>query len=180
MEWFKEIWNQISTILKWWVIILPWEEGVRIRLGKNVKILKPGIHFRLPYFDSCYRQSIRINFVNFATQTLTTSTKETITISAIVGYSIKDIFKVYNSVSKIEGAVTGKVMGAIADFVSRMTLVNCKPSDIEDSVKSSIGEMDWGINIEELKITSYAVVKTYRLIQEGSWMSKDHKLDAKV
>jgi len=180
MEWFKQIWEQVSTVLKWWVIILPWESGLRIRLGKKIKILKPGIHFRIPYIDSCYRQAIRLNFVNLAPQTLTAKTGETMTVSLIVGYCISDILKVYNSVSEIESAICGNVMGNISDFISTSELDKCRPSDIERQTKDCLLKKDWGINVSEVKITSYAIVKTFRLIQDNAWMSQSHRLNDKV
>jgi len=180
MEWLKEIWNQISSLLQWWIIILPWESGLRIRLGKTVKILSSGIHFRIPYVDSCYKQTIRIHFINLAPQTLTLKSKETLTISLIIGYSISDIFKVYNSVSEIQGVISGSVMGSISDFVSQAILDECHPSDIENHAKECLQKNDWGIEIKEIKTVSYAIVKTFRFIQDNAWMGQDHKLDNKI
>lgn len=180
MEWFKEIWNQISSLLKWWVIILPWESGLRIRFGKTVKILTPGIHFRIPYADSCYRQPIRLNFVPLAPQTLTSKTGETITISINVGYSIADILKTYNSVNELQGAIAGSVQGMISEYINQHELPECKPSSVEQYCKEKLSSKDWGIEIKELRVISYAIVKTFRLIQDSAWTSQDHRLDTKI
>ena len=180
MDLFKQIWDQLSTVLKWWVIILPWEMGLRVRAGKKVTILEPGIHFRLPYIDTCYRQAIRINFFNMAPQTLTTNNGVTLTISLIVGYSICDVLKVHNTVSEIDSAIAGTVMGGVSDFISTSHFDNCQPAHVEQHILICLGEKDWGVKLDEVKVISYATVKTYRLIQDGAWMSNSHKLDQKV
>jgi regulator of protease activity HflC (stomatin/prohibitin superfamily) len=180
MEWIRQIWDQISTLFKWWVIIMPWEAGLRIRFGKKIKTLDAGIHFRIPYIDTCYRQSTRIAFINISPQTLTTKTGETVTISLIIGYSISDILKVHTSVSEIQGALTGKVAGCVSDFISTTEIDKCKPKDVELHAIQTLSEEDWGIDIEEIKVTSYAIVKTYRLIQDPNWMSTSHTLDTKI
>lgn len=180
MEWFKEIFNQLSTIFKWWVIVLPWENGLRIRLGKKVKVLKAGLHFRIPYVDSCYVQPVRLEFLALHPQTLTTKDNHTITIAVQVAYTISDIFKTYNSVSAINLAVSGKVMGVLSEFVCTNESKNVTPKMIEETILNTLAKLDWGISVKEVKIVTFAVVKTFRLIQDGHWTDRGDKLDKKV
>ena len=37
------------------VIIEQWNGAVQLRFGKFIKVLSPGIHFRIPFFDSVIR-----------------------------------------------------------------------------------------------------------------------------
>lgn len=178
MEIFKQIWEQLSSMLKWWVIVLPWQQGMRIWLGKDVKILKPGIHFRIPYLHTVYVQPSRLTFINLAPQTLTAQSGETITVALIIGYTITDIRKVYNTVNEICGALTGVVNGSVAEFVSGHHIVS--PEKIEGYVLSKLYEHDWGVKVENIKITTFAIVRTYRLIQDGHWMDTSHNLETKI
>ena len=77
---------------KAWVVIPPWCEGVRVRLGKNAICLSPGLHFRIPGFD-------QITLVNTRLRTIITSdvTQEepnkpgwTCSRQALVGFRILD------------------------------------------------------------------------------------------
>lgn len=180
MEWIKQIWEQISTLLKWWVVVLPWEQGMKIWLGKDCKILPPGFHFRIPYFHTVYVQPIRVTFFSVAPQTLTTTTNETVTVGMIIGYSITDIYQAYNSVGEVKGAIAGFVTGKVAHYISSRPLEECTPVKIEDNIKNEFKTTGWGIEINEINITTFAIVKTYRLIQDAHWMADDHKLDLKV
>lgn len=177
MEWFKQIWEQLSSVFKWWVIVLPWEQGMRIWLGKEVKLLSPGLHFRIPYLHTVYVQPIRIMFFAVSPQTLTTTTKDTLTVGMIIGYSITDIRKAYNSVGEIKSAVAGFVTGNVASYISTHALNECTPQTIENEIKTRFKTTDWGIDVSEVRITTFAQVKTYRLIQDSHWMDMDHKLD---
>jgi regulator of protease activity HflC (stomatin/prohibitin superfamily) len=179
MEWLKQIWEQLSSLLRWWVIILPWEQGIKVWLGKKQTLLKAGIYFRVPYFHTVYVQPCRINFINLSPQTLTTKSGDTVTIGMIVGYSIRDVSKLYNSVNEVQGAICGFIQGNVSSFVSSSTTDDSRPNNIEDHVKDKLTSTDWGLDVSEIRVTNYAIVKTYRLIQDQSWMNQGHGLDMK-
>lgn len=42
---------KVVSSWRFWVVIPPWDVGVRIRLGKNAVALEPGLHLRLPFID---------------------------------------------------------------------------------------------------------------------------------
>jgi hypothetical protein len=180
MEWLKQIWEQLSQLFKWWIIILPWESGLRIWLGKRVTLLKPGFYFRVPYLHSCYIQPVRLDFLNLHPQTLTAKSGETITISVIIGYSIHNVFDLYNSVSAINSALAGNVMGQISKHINTHDLADCNPSRIEESIKNNIEKLNWGLSIKEVSVVSYAIVKTFRLIQDQHWLDRGMDLNKKV
>lgn len=176
MNWVSEIINQLSKIIQWWIIVLPWQEGVRIRFGKKVKILKNGIHFRIPFFDECKVNSVRLHFVTIAPQTLTTLSGETITVSMQVGYSITDIFKIYNKVSGIEEALHGVIGGCVSVVINNRRLEEIDKGIIESSVKDKILALDWGLDVSQVNVITYAVVKTFRLIKDDHWVGKGMEL----
>jgi regulator of protease activity HflC (stomatin/prohibitin superfamily) len=60
----KEFFEYIFNAVKIWIIIQPWQQGLRVRNGKDVKLLNGGIYFKLPYFDSVYVQETRLRVVS--------------------------------------------------------------------------------------------------------------------
>jgi len=54
----KDLLDYILNIFKIWVIVQPWEQGLRVRLGKHIKLVNGGLYFKIPYIDSYYIQSI--------------------------------------------------------------------------------------------------------------------------
>jgi len=93
----KEILDYISKAFTWWIAVQPWEQGLRIRMGKHEKLLKPGLHFRIPVIDKVYVQTDRLRMVNIPVQTLTTKDAKTVTITTAFSYSICDISKLYHT-----------------------------------------------------------------------------------
>lgn len=43
-----------------WVVVAPWEQAVRVRLGKHLSVLNAGVHLKLPFADLVYLQSVRL------------------------------------------------------------------------------------------------------------------------
>ena len=78
----EEFLEYIFNAFKIWVIVQKWEAGIRVRTGKHMKKLKPGVHFKIPYFDSVYVQEVRLRIVSMPTQTITTKDGLTISILA--------------------------------------------------------------------------------------------------
>ena len=56
---FMEGVRQFLKALQMWVTIAPWEQGLRVRLGRRVKLLGAGVHLRLPVLDVLYIQTVR-------------------------------------------------------------------------------------------------------------------------
>lgn len=179
MNYLKETLDYLSKLFQWWIIVEPWEVAVRTRFGKNMTVLGPGTHFRLPFFDIVYIQTIRLRIVHMAPQTITTKDAKTITIVCAVGYSISDMGKLYNSLSSPEGTICNIVQGEISDFVYNNDLSDCGPLKIENVILSKLNTSDYGIKYEYVKMVGYAVVKTYRLIQDGHWQPDALQLSTK-
>lgn len=175
----KDFFEYILNAFKIWIIVQPWEMGLRVRLGKNVKLLKGGIYFRLPYIDSVYIQSVRLRAISLPMQTLTSKDKQTITLTGNLGYSITDVRKMYNKLYHPELTLSNLAMSVIADFIYNNDVLEIKASDVESTVTKAMQGFDYGIKVESFTLTNFAVVKTFRLIQDHSWVSEGMTLDEK-
>jgi regulator of protease activity HflC (stomatin/prohibitin superfamily) len=98
MEWVKQLFDSIQSLFVWWVIINPWELGVRSRAGKPAQLLNPGCHFRIPFFDTVLVQPVRERVTNLSPQVCSTADNEVMTVCINISYQISDIAKVYNTI----------------------------------------------------------------------------------
>lgn len=174
MNIITDIFLWIEKAFKWWVIVLPWERGLRVRLGKTVTLLTEGTYLKLPVIDSVFVQTTRIRFVAMPIQTVTTKDEKTITITASIGYSIKDIHKLYNSLYSPDATIANIVMGVISEYVASHTISDCLPSKIEEASTNVLSANDYGLGDVSVKVIGYAAVRTYRLIQDQSWFPADN------
>lgn len=74
---------------KCWIVIAPWDIGVRVRLGKVASELKPGLHFRIPMLDEIVLVNTRLRIEPTPTVTVRGSRPNTArVVTAQVGYLI--------------------------------------------------------------------------------------------
>lgn len=180
MNQLKDIIDYLFNLIKIWVIIQPWETALRVRLGKKITLLKKGIHFRLPYFDSIYKQENRLRIVSIPIQTVTTKDFKTITMDSAIGYSIVDIKKLYETLYYPEITIINIVMSEVSKVIYSNNLDEISISNIEDEILEKLHILDYGLKFESYKIKTFAVVRTYRIINDQSWVSENLFIDKKV
>ncbi len=172
MEVVNQIFSFISKLFEWWFTVMPWEQAIFIRKGKNPKILKEGLYFKIPFIDRVYIQQTRTRIIDVPVQTVSTSDNKTITIRSVIGYSITDLLVLFNTISHPEMTLQGIVMGAIADHINQTNSEKITPSSVEEYALTQININNYGLGNVTIKITSWAEVKTYRLIQDHSWINE--------
>lgn len=178
--------NQVQQFLEYifnsfkiWVIIQPWESGLRVRLGKKIKKLNKGMYFKIPYLDSVYVQEIRLRVVAMPVQTMTTLDDKTVTLTAVLGYTIDDVEKLYQTLYHPEQTIINIAMSQSVDYVNRTNLKEINFNEIQDIILKEINLMDYGIEVSYYKMTNFAAVRTYRLIQDGNWFHEGNDMDKK-
>ncbi len=180
MNQIKDFFEYIFNSIKIWVIVQPWEQGIRVRGGKNTKKLNPGMHFKIPYYDSVYVQETRLRMIQICLQTLTTKDLKTITINSSLGYSITNIELLYNTLFHPEGTISNMAMSEISEFVFKNNLSDISPDEIQKSVLNKLNEKNYGLKFEYFRITNFAHVRTFRLIQDSqSWVDNSLKMSDK-
>ena len=176
IELLQKFIDQLKEFLTWWVILTPWEKGIRVRFGKNVKLLDSGIYFKIPVFDQVYKQTIRTRNISNSIQTVSTNDGTAISIGLIIQYSINDIFKLYNTLYHPEFTIQNMILSKISKHITQNALKDCNPNTLNGVIKD-LDLSQYGIVLEDVGVSTYAVVKTYRLIQDSSWVYEGYNLN---
>ena len=71
------------------------------------------------------------------------------------------------------------VMSEVAKYIYQHDIEQVNPSTMGVMVLKELKIKDYGLNLEYLKITNFAVVRTYRLIQDGSYNYEGLKMNEK-
>lgn len=164
MEWFKAVLNIVGEIFNWFFIINPWERAIRVRIGKHIKKIDPGIHFKIPFFDRVFKQSIRLRICAVKSQSVTTTDGHTLTVAGAIEYSINDILPLYNTINNPEETINQTVQSLVSKYIAENTLERCKPKDVMAYVNSNLNLDQWGLSSSRYLLTDFAIVKTYRII----------------
>jgi len=169
----------LRSIFQWWVTIAPWQQGVRVRFGKHVALLPPGIHFKMPMFDVVYMQPIRVRAQHVKNQTLTTNDGKIVSLASALQYEIKDLLKMYETLHNAHDIIEQRTQSVISRYMSANLFEEIKPREIEVHLLEELDLSEFGLSIHNFSITDFAVVRVYRLINGdiGSFTGYDQRLE---
>jgi hypothetical protein len=180
LSWIGQLVGGIRGLFVWWVIVTPWEQALRVRAGRRLRKLGPGLHFRVPYIDVVFRQAMRLRMCDLAVQTVTTKDGRTLTLRAQVAYEILDLGVLYNTLHEGERAIDNMARGAIAKFVAENEAIACAPSAIEERCAALLDLGEFGLRVRSVQITDYAFVRTYRVIKQDVWSTVSDRLNTQL
>jgi hypothetical protein len=165
MEWFSTLIRSFTGLFKWWIITMPWEHAVRVRLGRHISVhRKGGVIFRIPYVDKIFVQNVRDRVSCTTPQTLTTSDGQTITLCAAIRFSIKDILPMYQKLHQASETIKNEVEGLFSEYVIGHTSAECQPHLVTAYVQENLDLSRYGLELTSVLVTDFARVRTYRMI----------------
>lgn len=168
---FWQFLTQLRRALECWVVVQPWEQALRVRLGQRVTRLGPGLHLKVPVVDAIYRQSVRVRWCDLPVQTISTADGKTVTLSVVLGYQIADIERLYQTLHHAEATLRNLTLSAVAEAVHALPSSECTPHAIEDRVVRALDFERFGVADARISVTDFAFVRTFRLIQDTHWGS---------
>lgn len=179
MNLVQQIGQALSALFQWWVTISPWQQGVRVRFGKQTKLLQPGIYFKLPLFDVVYMQPIRLRSQYVGSQTVTTADGKSVSLASAIQYEIVDLLLLYRTLHNAHDTIDQQVQGALADFIYSRRLSDLKPKDVEQHLGKAMDLSQYGLRVHGFNVTNFSVVRTYRLVsgEMGNFTGYDQRLE---
>lgn len=157
----------INDILPW-KIVDQWEEGVHLTTGKFKRVVKPGLNFKVPFFDQIITTPVITQTVNLKPQTVTSEDDKSVVLSSIVRYHIHDVEKFLLGVMHANDVLVDTTQGIIRDMVE-----GCKWNDLFDLGSVVTPEVNqqvakWGITVEQISFPDLGEIKTYRIMSDGN------------
>lgn len=179
MEFLSYIAKFFQQLFEWWFTVMPWEQAILVRRGKHVKNLGAGFYFKIPFLDTVYMQTVRTRMVDIPMQTMSTKDGQTITIKSFMSYAIEDINKLYQTLYHPEMTLASLAMGKIGEVIRDNDVKEITPGKIEEAVNGQIKSEDYGLKDVIVKITTFAIVRSYRIMQEGSYLQEGLNMSPK-
>ena len=145
------------------VIVEQWNGSVQLRFGKFIKVLYPGIHFKIPFFDSVIETPVITQSVNLPSQTLTTLDEQSIVLKSIIRYKVSNVRTYLLGVMHANDVLIDTTQGIIRDVVERTTWNDLV--DVNETITNEVKEyvVRWGIEVEAVTITDLGIVKSFRI-----------------
>jgi hypothetical protein len=176
MEWLQTILSRFSEAFKWWFLLQPWEQALRVRAGRWITKFEGGVHFRIPYLDAIFKQNVRLRITDCGCQTVTTKDGKTITLTGQLQYRVSDVTPLYMKLHTAEATLIAMTQAQVAGYITTHLLEECPAFVLADHVNSNIDFTEFGLADAHYCLPDYAVAKALRLINEGFYSYSDHRL----
>lgn len=178
MAWLQTIFERFTEAFKWWFVLQPWEQALRVRAGRWITKFEGGIHFRIPYLDSIFKQNCRLRITDIPQQTVTNADDQTFTIAGALQYRVEDVTPLYTHLHMAEETLAYSVQSLVADYIATRGEEDCDPAVIQKAINEIIQPDFAGYGLTEIRflLTDYARVRTYRLIMGNMEKWNAHSL----
>lgn len=172
----------VDFLFKFWPLytVLVWERGVRVRFGRYVKLLDPGVHFRIPFFDVITLYNTRLRVLHTEPQTITVTGDHVLTVSATIGFRITDPLAAAMRHHSPEYAIRSVTQGLIAEVVAGGDRKTLTPASVAAAVLVKLQACGAGYEYDICTICDFGYLQTYRLMQsngsQGWCQSEERRL----
>lgn len=148
------------------VVIMPFENGVLVRLGQFKRVLEPGFHWCYPfYIDRVIHEHIVPRTERLSGLSTTTADGKPIGFDAIVTYRISDARKAILDVEDLKDAIADSCAGQIGTTLALMTWESVwKGESIDQLTKTCRARgWKWGVEIQSVQLAGVSLVKNLRV-----------------
>lgn len=153
--------------LKLWAIVLWWQKAVRVRAGKHVKNLEPGVYFKLPILDHIRVFPARAMYLNPGLLDVTLAdNKTTLSMGAAVQFHITDPAALLDSVHDPDDAISDMVSCFISQYARVLTPNGFDVSSMETAAKKHLDRRLDGVKGLRVMITTFVRPRVIRLLTE--------------
>lgn len=164
----------IELVSGWWGQILPltivphYQEAVLLRLGKFKAVLKPGLHWKIPFFDEVIDHHVVVTTLSLPAQSLYTKDKQNIVAKGVVKYKISDVKTFLLEVYDAKDAISDMTQSILKNILTELSLEECISTDIDSILtkKSRVEAKKWGVEIQQVTLTDIAPIRSFRLIND--------------
>jgi regulator of protease activity HflC (stomatin/prohibitin superfamily) len=143
-----------------------YERGVKFRNGKDIRELRHGIYFYIPFYESIEKVDVQQQTHNLLSQSMTSKDMLPITFSCNLKYRVKNARKMFTVVHNFDESLENEVMMVIADEASKMTFSDLvkKRNIVEKRAMKRIGvqAVKWGAVVDGFAFTDLVNARQYR------------------
>ncbi len=154
-----------------WSVIDKWELGLRVRAGKWLKELKPGIRMSLPFIDVILTEPSTLQTANLTDQTVITTDGVNASVGGVIYYHVRNLRQLWLSVHNHEEALANLALTAIADQLAKRAFGDCHLETIQRAAQRNIRHTakKWGIHVDRFELTDLCDSQVYRVMSsEGN------------
>jgi len=154
-----------------WTIVDVWELALRVRLGKRLRKLKPGLRVSLPFVDHIITEPATLKTINLTDQPVSTADGTSVNLGGVIFYYVRDLQKLWLKIDDYEETLSNLALTALASQIEALDYSDCAIGKIERRTRTTLrrAAKPWGIHIERFGLTSLCESQVIHLVaQQGS------------
>ncbi len=137
-------------------IINQYERGVKLRFGRYINTLNPGLRWIIPFVDRLIKVDIRILAVDIPSQEIMTKDNVPIRINGVVFYKVINAEKAVLEVEDYFYAVSQLAQSSLRDMCGKAELdvILAEREEIGKKIQVEVDREtdEWGIKVTDVKI----------------------------
>ena len=153
-------------------IIDEWDQAVVLRNGKFRRVVRAGLYFKIPFFDSIWRYTVITQSIDIPPQSVTTADGKNVVVKGIIRFSVVDIKAFLLNITQPADVLTDTTGGMIREIIEDTEWSGL--IDIDKKLTSEVGKFvkRWGIKVERVTLTDLQIANSIRIIQDATHQSK--------
>jgi regulator of protease activity HflC (stomatin/prohibitin superfamily) len=156
-------------LFRFWVIMAPYESGVKLRLGKFVRVLDPGWNWMIPFGIDQYEHEHVVPRTHALTaQSVTLKDGKQVGFEAVITYKVRDIKVALLEVENADHAIADSCSGQIAHTIMQYTWdAIVSTDDWSDRVLKACRQrgFKFGLEIISVQFGTLALIKNLRILK---------------
>jgi regulator of protease activity HflC (stomatin/prohibitin superfamily) len=159
---------QFIELFRFWCVILQYEGGIILRLGKFHRMLTPGFHWMWPFnIEMMHYTDVNMYTRIVGPQSLTTQDDKSLIVSVVITMQVEDVKKFILDCVHGHSVVEDATYGAVATLIHSLTWDQIMQADVARQLEIIVRRQakKYGVNILQLQLVDLSRSKSLRLMQ---------------
>ncbi len=137
-------------------VVNQYERGVKLRFGRYISTLKPGLRWIIPFVERLIKVDIRIIAADIPTQEVMTKDNVPISVNGVVFYKVVNSEKAVLEVEEFNYAISQLAQSSLRDMCGKAELdhILAQREEIGQKIQEVLDKEtdEWGIKVTDVKI----------------------------
>ena len=166
-EALKELVAALWDDIKPCYILNQYEGSILLRGGKYHRTDKPGLNWKIPFYDDLMYANIVVTTIQPGSQSLLTKDNKRVVVSTVVKYQITDVKPYLLGIEDQDDVLVDVTLGAVRSVVCSTNLINLNKSETEIKTKVRQQVKKYGFKIHDVTFIDVCPMESFRLIHDG-------------
>lgn len=161
IEFLKFIFEVLEKYLMPVQIINTYERGVMLTLGKNPKLIEPGVRFKFPLIQEIFTTPIMPDTISPPSVNVTTADGKTISVRVAIEFEVIDAQKWLIEVTDATTNLSDLTRGFVADYLTDVSWEEVVQKRTRTEIKNKLNKKchEFGCKINLLMFTEVCQTK---------------------